>query len=95
MNYLIGIAWFIVSLAISAINDIIIKYISTTDFSPFEISFYRFFFATINLIPFILFYGLKSIKTSHIKLHFLRSLLLSLAIYLWIGGLKSSQVALA
>ena len=95
MNYFVGIAWFLFSLAISSINDIIAKYISTINLSSLEISFYRFLFGTISLLPIILFYGFKSIETSYIKLHLLRGLLLSLAIYLWINGLQSSQVAVA
>ena len=95
MNYFIGIIWFLISLAISCINDIIAKYIYINNLSPLEISFYRFFFGTISLVPVIMYYRIKSIKTSHIKLHFLRGLLLSLAIYSWISGLKDSQVAVA
>ncbi len=95
MKYFIGIAWFLFSLAISCINDIIAKYIYANNLSSLEISFYRFLFGTISFLPVIIFYGLKSIKTSHIKLHFLRGILLSLAIFLWISGLQSSQVAIA
>lgn len=95
MKYFIGIIWFLTSLAVSSANDVIAKYIYTNNLSPLEISFYRFLFGTISFIPIILYYGMKSIKTSHIKLHFLRGLLLSLAIYSWISGLKSSQVVVA
>ncbi|RST65103.1 EamA family transporter [Candidatus Aquarickettsia rohweri] len=95
VKYFIGIAWFLFSLAISCINDIIAKYIYANNLSSLEISFYRFLFGTISFLPVIIFYGLKSIKTSHIKLHFLRGILLSLAIFLWISGLQSSQVAIA
>ena len=95
MHYFIAVSWFLLSLAISSINDIIARYITITNFTSLETSFYRFLFGTISLIPLILFYGLKSIKTSHIRLHLLRGILLAIAIYLWIYGLKSSQVAIA
>ena len=95
VKHFIGIIWFLASLAISCINDIVAKYIYINDLSSLEISFYRFLFGTISFLPVIMFYGVKSIKTSHIKLHFVRGLLLSLAIFLWISGLKSSQVAVA
>lgn len=95
MNYFIGIIWFLISLTISCINDVTAKYIHSNNLSSLEISFYRFFFGTLCLTPFVFYYGFKSIKTSHIQLHFLRGILLSLSIFLWINGLKYSQVATA
>ena len=72
MKHFIGIIWFLASLAISCINDIVAKYIYINDLSSLEISFYRFLFGTISFLPVIMFYGVKSIKTSHIKLHLLQ-----------------------
>ena len=94
MKYLIGISWFLLSLIISSFNDVIAKYVSS-NISPLEVSFYRFLFGTISLVPFIFYSGLKSIKTSRPMLHFVRGLFLAIAIFLWISGLKSSQVTIA
>ena len=94
MKYFIGISWFFLSLIISSFNDIIAKYLSS-NISPLEISFYRFLFGTISLLPFIFYNGINSIKTSRLILHFIRGLFLAIAIFLWIVGLKSSQVTIA
>ena len=94
MKYFIGISWFILSLLISSVNDIIGKYIST-NISPLETTFFRFLFGTISLIPFIFYSGLRSIKTSRPLLHFIRGLFLAIAIFLWIKGLSTSQVTTA
>ena len=94
MKYFIGISWFVLSLAISSVNDIIGKYVSA-NIPPLETAFFRFLFGTFSLIPFILYKGLKSIKTSRPTLHFIRGLFLAVAIFLWIKGLSSSQVTTA
>ena len=94
MKYLIGISWFILSLLISSVNDIIGKYVSA-NISPLETAFFRFLFGTLSLIPFIFYNGLESIKTSRPLLHFIRGLFLTIAIFLWIKGLSTSQVTTA
>ena len=94
MKYFIGISWFILSLFISSMNDIIGKYVSAS-ISPLETAFFRFLFGTLSLVPFILYGGLKSIKTSRPNLHFIRGLFLAIAIFLWIKGLSTSQVTTA
>ena len=94
MKYFIGISWFILSLLISSVNDIIGKYIST-NISPLETAFFRFLFGTLSLIPFIFYSGLRSIKTSRPTLHFIRGFFLAIAIFLWIKGLSTSQVTTA
>ncbi|RST62652.1 DMT family transporter [Candidatus Aquarickettsia rohweri] len=93
-NYKIGISWFIFSLIVSSFNDVIAKYLSFY-LPPLEISFYRFLFSTVSLLPFVLYNGILSIKTSRFTFHFIRGLFLALAIFLWINGLKSSQVIMA
>ncbi len=94
MKYFIGISWFILSLFISSMNDIIGKYVSAS-ISPLETAFFRFLFGTLSLVPFILYGGLKSIKTLRPNLHFIRGLFLAIAIFLWIKGLSTSQVTTA
>jgi S-adenosylmethionine uptake transporter len=56
MNYYKGAAWFIISLIISSLNDVVAKYVSF-NLPVWETVFFRFFFGTITLVPFILFYG--------------------------------------
>jgi len=86
--------WFILSLLISSINDLIVKYLNLR-LSPIEISFYRAFLGTTTLIPIVLYQGRESIKTSKLTFHFIRGILLGLAISLWTQGLKSSQLIVA
>lgn len=86
-NYLIGISWFILSLLISCINDVIVKYVSYS-LHPFEIAFFRFLFGTLSLLPFMLYYGRKSFYTSRALLHFIRGAILFIAISIWCLGLN-------
>lgn len=89
-----GIAWFIMSLIISASNDITLKYLSFT-LPTWEMVFFRFFFGTITLIPFIFFYGIKSIISSKPLLHVVRGLILAFAISFWIKGLSVNNIVVA
>jgi S-adenosylmethionine uptake transporter len=92
--YFLAIGWFILSLLSSATNDVIAKYVSTR-LSSYEIVFFRFFFSSITLIPFILYYGKITIKTNNMFIHFVRGVLLFLGITGWTYGLSISQISTA
>ncbi|MFM7990314.1 MAG: EamA family transporter, partial [Candidatus Fonsibacter sp.] len=53
-SYLIGVAWFILSLVTSSVNDVISKYLGLR-IQSYEVIFFRFMFGTITLIPFIFY----------------------------------------
>jgi S-adenosylmethionine uptake transporter len=92
--YMQGIAWFILSLVSSAINDVIQKYASV-NLGSMEVTFLRFFFSTMVMIPFIFYYGAKSIKTSHPYIQISRGVLLFIGMASWIYGLKIVPVSTA
>jgi S-adenosylmethionine uptake transporter len=92
--YFIGVSWFILSLLSSSLNDIISKYLGVRLHS-YEITFFRFFFGTLTLLPFILYYGVNTIKTSRPMVHFMRGFLLFLGIAGWTYGLSIAPVTTA
>lgn len=92
--YFIGVSWFILSLFSSAINDVISKYAGVRLHS-YEITFFRFLFGTITLIPFIWYYGINTLKTSRPMVHFIRGSLLFLGIAGWTFGLSIAPVTTA
>ncbi|MFK7973802.1 MAG: DMT family transporter [Rickettsiaceae bacterium] len=85
-SYCIGIFWFLLSGMSSSINDIISKYIGMRLHS-YEITFFRFMFGTLTLLPFIPYYGYATLKTSRPIIHFFRGLLLFFGIAGWTYGL--------
>lgn len=93
-QYLIAICWFILSLFSSTFNDVIAKYTSGNLHSS-QVSFLRFLFSTLSLMPIIMFYGKQSIKTSYIFVHIIRGTLLFLGMSAWIHGLSFVQVSTA
>ena len=93
-SYLIGIGWFILSLFVSSANDIISKYVGLRLHS-FQIGFFRFLFCTITLVPFIIFYGKKTLNTSNLPTHLLRGFLLFISMSSWIFGLSTVAVTTA
>lgn len=93
-NYIKGISWFMLSLLSSAINDVIQKYVGT-DLGSMEVTFLRFLFSTITLMPFILYYGISTIKTSHPYIQITRGFLLFIGIASWIFGLNLVPVSTA
>ena len=90
-SYFIGIGWFILSLVSSSINDVISKYAGLRLHS-YEVTFFRFMFGTITLIPFIFFYGTETLKTSRPFVHFVRGVLLFLGIAGWTYGLTIAPI---
>lgn len=74
-SYLIGVTWFMLSLVTSSVNDVIAKYLGLRLHS-YEVTFCRFMFGTISLIPFILYYGIGTLKTTRPFVHCIRGILL-------------------
>lgn len=93
-NYLRGVLWFILSLVISITNDVFAKHLGQNLHSV-QITFLRFLFGTISLLPFMLYYGKKSFYTSRISLHVIRGGLLFCAIALWCFGLTQAPITVA
>lgn len=93
-KYFIGITWFLLSLVISNINDIIMKHLGT-DLHPMQVAFCRFCFGTLSLLPLMLYFGKSSFKTSRYYIHIARGLLLFLGISIWCFGLSIVPITTA
>lgn len=93
-HYLVGTAWFVLSLIVSVTNDAFSKFLSN-DLPFVEVVFLRFFFGSLSLIPFMIYYGKKSMYTSRIGLHVVRGVLLFCAIALWVLGLMHAPITVA
>lgn len=90
-SYFIGISWFILSLVVSSINDVITKYAGLR-INNYEVTFFRFMFGTLTLIPFIFYYGKNTLKTSRPLVHFMRGVLLFLGMAGWAYGLTIAPI---
>jgi S-adenosylmethionine uptake transporter len=93
-NYLLGVSWFILHLFCSTANDIISKYVGG-NLHSFEVSFFRFFFSALGLVPFILYQGVGSIKSYNLFVHIIRGVLLFFGITAWTYGLSLTHVSTA
>ncbi|MCX4079087.1 DMT family transporter [Rickettsia rhipicephali] len=93
-TYLTGIGWFLLSLVSSSANDVMSKYLGTRLHS-FEVAFFRFFFSSIVLLPFVVYYGKNTLKTSRPFVHILRGLLLFFGMTSWTYGLTIVPVTTA
>ncbi|WP_341787312.1 DMT family transporter [Rickettsia endosymbiont of Cantharis rufa] len=93
-TYLTGIGWFLLSLVSSSANDVMSKYLGTRLHS-FEVAFFRFFFSSIVLLPFVAYYGKNTLKTSRPFVHMLRGLLLFFGMTSWTYGLTIAPVTIA
>jgi S-adenosylmethionine uptake transporter len=93
-SYILGVVWFVLHLFCSASNDIISKYLGG-NLSSFEISFFRFFFSAVGLLPFVLHQGFGAIKTNNIHVHLFRAILLVLGSTAWTYGLSVAHVSTA
>ena len=93
-TYLTGIGWFLFSLISSSANDVMSKYLGTRLHS-FEVAFFRFFFSSIVLLPFVVYYGKNTLKTSRPFVHILRGLLLFFGMTSWTYGLTIAPVTTA
>lgn len=82
------------SLIISCGNDTITKYLSNSIY-PWQITFFRFFFGALTLMPIMLYQGKKSFSTHRLPLHLVRGILLFIAIGLWSRGIEVAPITTA
>jgi S-adenosylmethionine uptake transporter len=92
--YFIGVFWFILSTISSSFNDVISKHVGS-NINSYEITFFRFLFSSLTLLPFVIYYGANSLKTSNPSVHIMRGFLLFLAISAWNFGLKIAPMTTA
>lgn len=93
-KYFIGVGWFILSIICSIINDVISKFIGS-DLNSIEISFFRFLFSALTLLPFIFYYGRNSLKSARPFVHVMRGVILFFGITAWTYGLSVAPLTSA
>lgn len=93
-GYLQGIFWMIMMCAVSNLNDILTKLVGLR-LPGVEVAFFRFFFSTLVLLPFMLARGKGSFVTPYPGVHFIRALLLVLAIAPWCYGVAALPLTIA
>ncbi len=91
-TYFVGIFWFIASIVISCMNDVISKY-TGSNMHGAQISFFRYFFGLISLIPVILMSSKDSLKTSNISIQIVRGILLFFGISGWTYAITITKLA--
>lgn len=91
-HYLKGALFLILASVISAANDAIMKY---TQLSATDTLFLRFFFATLFLVPLVI-WNRKQILQASVKpkIHILRALIFGSSMYLFLLSLKQLPLAL-
>ncbi|MEI8321275.1 MAG: DMT family transporter [Alphaproteobacteria bacterium] len=85
-GYAQGVTWAILTAFVSVSNDVITKFVGTR-LDGIEISFFRFFFSMVTVLPFMLQKGFPLFKTKQPALHFWRALIGCAAIALFIYSL--------
>ncbi|MBP9692959.1 MAG: DMT family transporter [Alphaproteobacteria bacterium] len=93
-GYLQGIFWMLVVCLISNLNDVLTKHVGSR-LSGFEVAFFRFFFSTLVLLPFMAYRGKAAFVTHYPKAQCIRALLLMLAIAPWCYGVAALPLTLA
>lgn len=93
-GYLQGIFWMVMVCIISSLNDVLTKHLGNR-LSGVEVSFFRFFFSAIVLLPFMLFKGKKAFITHYLGVQCIRAVLLVLAMTAWSYGVAALPLTLA
>ncbi len=79
---------------ISSLNDVLTKHVGGR-LSGAEVAFFRFFFSTLVLLPFMLARGKGAFVTHYPKAQIIRAVLLVLAMTAWSYGVSSLPLTLA
>jgi S-adenosylmethionine uptake transporter len=84
----------IMACIVSSLNDVLTKHLGNR-LPGTEVSFFRFFFGAILLLPFMLSQGKKSFATRYPTIQCIRALLLVLAMTAWSYGVAALPLALS
>lgn len=90
-GYLQGVFWITLVALTSNLNDILMREASRLPAQ--EVTFFRYFFAVVTLLPFMLMNAKTAFKTERPALHAIRSLLLFGAIFAWAAAVKLVPLA--
>lgn len=93
-NRLLAIFWTIAWVLISDLNDVLLKLLGHS-LSVSQLIFLRYAFASIVLLPIILYKGRHIIYTRQWYIYILRAALLYIGMILWAKGLKHVDMAVA
>lgn len=91
--YFLGLWWFVLSFLVGVVDDLISKY-CTIKLSSSEVVFFRYFFSTVTLIPFLIF-NKENNKSNNKTIFIIRGILLFIAISGWTYGLAAVPLNLA
>jgi len=91
-GYLQGVFWIVLVCLISNLNDILMR-LAGTRLPSMQISFFRFFFAFLTLIPFVIVRGKEAFVTAQPGFHFLRAVLGFGAVAFWCTGVSKAPLA--
>lgn len=90
-NYNIAVFWIIAASFISNLDDVIVKLLSV-NISFIQIIFFRYFFASLILLPFLKKHQKKCINKKNIIMHLMRIGIGFLSIVLWCWGIKRTSL---
>ncbi len=90
-GYLQGVFWIVLVCFISNLNDILMR-LAGTRLPSMQISFFRFFFAVLTLIPFMVIRGKKAFMTAQPGFHLLRAILGFGAVAFWCTGVSKAPL---
>lgn len=85
--------WFVLSTLISSMNDAIMR-VMGSELHSLEIVWFRFFFGTLTLLPFMLYIGKEAFKPNGWTVHIIRGSLFYIAIACWCLAITSEGIRL-
>ncbi len=88
-----GVFWICLVGLTSAVNDVLMRE-AAVRLPSMEVAFFRVFFATLTLMPIILYYGVQTVYTKQINWHVLRAVLGFIAITGWCFGVSNVPLAI-
>lgn len=91
-KYWLGIGFFLLQMVVSCANDIISKFMGQR-LDSIEVTFFRFFFGLITLLPFMFINGKKIFKTTQLSWNVIRGILGALSFFLYIDSVISLPLA--
>lgn len=85
-HYIVGVLWFIASMLISALNDLLVKQLAGAP--SMQIAALRFAIGALSILLLLPITGIQPFKTQRVFMHFSRGGILFIAMTIWCFSLK-------
>lgn len=93
-SYLKSVIYFFLALILGSLNDVVLKHLCINNVQVCQAIFFRFLFGVLTMLPVVITYDRKALRTKFLAINVVKGCLLSIGMWLWGIGVKSIPLSI-